>query len=189
MDRDRKEAVDALLVRIKKGDDDAVAELYDIVAPTVRYIALKHLSDVHEADDSVQDFWLNIREYARRFYVRKSAFAYLCKIMTRLAISRYRKVARRHDREVRYVDYGEIECADNSAETAELRADVEAAMKKLTETQRIIVQETVFEDMTVRQVAKTVGKSKTQVARLKNSAMEILKRELSAEDGRDNTEQ
>lgn len=61
-----------------------------------------------------------------------------------------------------------------------MRNDVSAAMRKLTETQRIIIQETVFEDLTVRQVAKTVGKSKTQVARLKNSAIEILKRELES---------
>lgn len=183
MDRDTKEALNALLTRIKEGDEEAVSEMYDIIAPTVRYIALKHLSDAEEADDAVQDFWLGIRDYARGFRTRKNAFSYICKIVTRLAIDKYRQQNRRRTREVRYVDYTEVACADDSVGAAGLRADVEAAMKKLSDIQRIIIQETVFEDMTVRQAAKTVGKSKTQVARLKNSAIEILKRELGAGEG------
>lgn len=90
------------------------------------------------------------------------------------------KLHHRREVEVGYVDYSDIECRDDDAEAIALRNDVSAAMRKLTETQRIIIQETVFEDLTVRQVAKTVGKSKTQVARLKNSAIEILKRELES---------
>lgn len=182
MDRDAKEALNALLTRIKEGDEGAVAEVHDIMAPTVRYIALKYLSDADEADDSVQDFWLGIRDYARGFRVRKNAFSYLCRIMTRIAINRYRQLNRHRDIEVRYVDYTEVACADDSTEAVALRADVEAAMKKLTTTQRIVIQQTVFEDMTVRQSAKILGKSKTQIARLKNSATEILKRELCADE-------
>lgn len=181
MTNDTKERVNELLVGIKRGENGSIAALYELIAPTIRYIALKHLKNDVDADDLVQDFWSEIPKYAENFHVFNNGFAYICKIMTRQAINRYKKLHRRQEVEVGYVDYSEIECPNDDEEKVALRNDVSAAMLKLTETQRIIVQETLFEGMTVRQVAKTVGKSKTQVARLKTSAMEILKRELSAD--------
>ncbi len=64
-------------------------------------------------------------------------------------------------------------------EVVGLRNDINVAMMKLTDMQRIIIQETYFEDKTIRQIAKDLGISKTQVGRLKNDAIEILKNELS----------
>lgn len=180
MDRGTKESLNDLLVRVREGDEGSVDELYGIMAPTVRYIALKYLRSESDADDLVQDFGLDIHKYAQTFYLNNNAYSYLCKIATRQSINRYKKLHHRREVEVGYVDYSDIECRDDDAEAIALRNDVSAAMRKLTETQRIIIQETVFEDLTVRQVAKTVGKSKTQVARLKNSAIEILKRELES---------
>lgn len=178
MDKGTKDSLNDLLVNIRKGDDESIDKLYVIIAPTIRYIALKYLKSDSDADDLVQDFWMGIREYAQTFYFNSNAYSYLCKIVTRQAINRYKKLHHRREVEVGYVDYSEVECPNDDAEAVALRSDVGAAMMKLTEIQRIIIQETVFEDLSVRQVAKTVGKSKTQVARLKNSAMEILKREL-----------
>ena len=57
--------------------------------------------------------------------------------------------------------------------------DINKAILKLSKLQQIIIQETYFEDKTIRQIAKDLGISKSQVGREKIEAIDILKTELS----------
>lgn len=97
MDRGTKESLNDLLVRVREGDEGSVDELYGIMAPTVRYIALKYLRSESDADDLVQDFWLDIHKYAQTFYLNNNAYSYLCKIATRQSINRYKKLHHRRE--------------------------------------------------------------------------------------------
>ena len=48
--------------------------LYELMSPTIRYIALKYLKNESEADDLVQDFWYDIKKYANGFLIYKNAY-------------------------------------------------------------------------------------------------------------------
>ena len=101
--------------------------------------------------------------------------------MNRLALNKLKKLNMQIQNNIEFVDYLKIENyqTDDTMEIVGLRNDINHAMLKLTQLQQIIIQETYFEDKTIRQIAKDLGVSKTQVGRLKNDAIEILKNELS----------
>lgn len=181
MDKETKKTLNELLTRIRQGDTDSISSLYEIMSPTVRYIALRYLKNENDADDLVQDFWLEIKKYADGFLINKNAFGYLCKVMNRLALNKLKKLNMQIQNNIEFVDYLKIENyqTDDTMEIVGLRNDINHAMLKLTQLQQIIIQETYFEDKTIRQIAKDLGVSKTQVGRLKNEAIETLKIELS----------
>ena len=181
MDKETKKYLNELLTKVKQGDEDSILCLYELMSPTIRYIALKYLQNESDADDLVQDFWYDIKKYAKSFLIQKNAFSYLCRVMTRQALNRIKKLNRQVENDFAYVDYLKVENYQNedSIEVVGLRNDINNAMLKLTDIQKIIIQETYFEDKTIRQIANDLGISKTQVGRLKNEAIETLKIELS----------
>lgn len=181
MDKDTKKSLNELLIKARLGEEDSISRLYELMSPTIRYIALKYLKNESDADDLVQDFWYNIKKFANGFLIHKNAYSYLCRVMNRQALNRLKKLNRQSENNLEYVDYIKVKNyqAEESLEDIDLRNDINNAMLKLTDTQKVIIQETFFEDKTIRQIAKDIGISKTQVGRLKNEAIEILKNELS----------
>lgn len=180
MDKNTKENINRLIVSIQNGNIRAIEELHSIIAPTIRYIALKYLQDDNLADDCVQDFWANINKIASKFIFQVNGFSYLCKVMTNLTINYYHKVNR--DKKfvmhpVNYEMFDKSHIGDNQ-ELVELQIAVESAMKKLSDTEKIIIQETYFQDKSIRSIAKELSISKTHVTRLKQSAQKKLEQEL-----------
>lgn len=178
MDKERKYTINKYLLGVKSGDKHCLDFLYDEISPTIRYIALKYLQNDFDADDLVQDFWADIQKIATGFVFSQNAFSYLCKVMTRRAINRYKSITRQNQKTVGYVDYESIKQYTVDTEQMEINDGVEAAMKKLTETERIIIQLTYFEEKTVREIAKELKISKSQASKLKIEAIEKMKLEL-----------
>ncbi|MDE7329250.1 MAG: sigma-70 family RNA polymerase sigma factor [Clostridia bacterium] len=181
MDKEKKKSLNELLVKVRQGDEDSISRLYELMSPTIRYIALKYLKNECEADDLVQDFWYDIKKFANGFLIQKNAYSYLCKVMNRQALNRLKKLNRQDENNKAFVDYANVKNyqTEESLETVDLRNDINNAMLKLTQMQQIIIQETLFEDKTIRQIAKDLGVSKSKVGRLRIEAIEILKNELS----------
>lgn len=181
MEKDKRKIINELLNEIKRGKDECIISLYEIISPTLRYIALKYLKKEEDADDLVQDFWYDIKKYASNYIFKKNAYGYLCKIMNRMAINKYNKIHRETKKHIEFVDYSNIVEYDKNQtlEEVNLRNDISDAMLKLTFFQQVIIQETYFEGKTVRQIAKDTGSSKSQVSRQKIIAIEILKTELT----------
>lgn len=176
--KERKDAINKYLLGVRSGDKLCLELLYEEISPTVRYIALKYLKNEADADDLVQDFWADIYKISAGFISLQNAFGYLCKVMTRRAINRYKALSRQKERIVRYVDYEIMGTYTLDMEQLEINDAVETAMKKLTETERIIIQLTYFEEKTVRAIAKELKISKSQVSKLKIAAIEKMKSEM-----------
>ncbi len=180
MDKKRKDAINKYLARVRAGDKHCLDLLYEEISPTIRYIALKYLQNNFDADDLVQDFWADIYKIAAGFIFSQNAFSYLSKVMTRMAINRYKSLTNLNQRIVRYVDFDKnLIRFEKNTERAEIVDGVESAMKKLTETEKIIIQLTYFEEKTVREIAKELKISKSQVSKLKINAIEKMKSELN----------
>lgn len=180
MEKDKRKIINKLLNEIKRGKDECIISLYEIISPTLRYIALKYLKKEEDADDLVQDFWYDIKEYANNYVFKKNAYGYLCKIMNRIAINKYNKLHKETKNNLEFINYLNIVSYDKneSLENVYLRNDINDAMLKLTLFQQVIIQETYFAGKTVRQIAKEMRSSKSQVSRQKNIAIGILKTEL-----------
>lgn len=181
MEKEKRKIINKLLNEIKRGKEESIIPLYEIISPTLRYIALRYLKKEEDADDLVQDFWYDIKKYASNYIFKKNAYGYLCKIMNRIAINKYNKIHRETKKHIEFVDYSNIVEYDKNQtlEEVNLRNDISDAMLKLTFFQQVIIQETYFEGKTVRQIAKDTGSSKSQVSRQKIIAIETLKTELT----------
>ena len=177
MSTEKYESVNRCLEQIKKEQSmERVEELYDIMSPTIRHIALKYLHSDDMADEFIQDFWADIYKIASGFRFSRNGYYYLCKVATNRAINAYRKASdrRAYVSYVEYIDY-QFEDTAEDAEKREIQLMVCQAMKGLSEIERIIIQSAYFEEKTVRQIAAELKMSKSSVGRLKLQAIEKLK--------------
>lgn len=174
---DQNRQIGKLLNQISKTrGPEAVEALYDLIAPTIRHIGLKYLHELPIAEDFVQDFWADIYRIADCYRFSFNPFGYLCKVATNRAINHYHQL-KSDAAKVLYVDYSAFRQADIYKQ-AEIHIILEAALNALSETERIIIQSTYYEQKTVRQIANELGISKSQVARLKARALSKLEGQL-----------
>jgi len=175
MDVERIKRINKLIEGISKGDQNAIMELYNEMAPSIRFIALKYIKNEFDADDLVQDFWADIYKIASKFHYVKNGFSYLCKVMTRMALNKYKKDKRVRTIEIEYVDY-ELLSTNSENEGNEEKIIVENALKQLNNEEKIILQLSFFEYKSVRQIGKELNMSKSKVNLIKNNALEKLKK-------------
>ncbi len=178
-----RKKVNKLISEINKGNKESLIELYKIMSPSIRYIALKYLKNEDDAQDMVQDFWADIYKLCASIGILQNGFSYLCKAMERKTINRYKKLKNEKVRNVDYVDYMQIKSYDDtSIIDAETRIEITTAINALSDIEKIIIQETYFAGKTVRQIAKELNISKSQVSLLKKQATEFLKKFLESLD-------
>lgn len=180
MDASRKQRIERLVKDLKtKYDNDYVSELHSLIAASVRYIALKYLQNVSDAEDLVQDFWLNIKRIVDSYHHNRNAFGYLCKAVQNMAINRCKKIQNCRKHEEKYIKFSELYRDSYDDERYDVQYTVEKAMNCLTDVQKIIIQISCFEDKTIRETAKVLKMPKSSVQREKLLALKLLKEELS----------
>lgn len=180
MDVKKRNEITNCLKGVKNGDERALVSLYDLISPTLRFISLKYLRNETDAEDLEQDFWIHISKIAEKFSYFQNAYSYLCKVMTNMAINRYKKLHDGKEVCIEYVDYNKIYSYEDT-ESADQRMAVQNAINRLEPDERIVIQLSAFEDKTITQIAKEIGMSKSAVGRLKLSAQEKLKNYLGNE--------
>lgn len=180
MEKVNQQAVNNCLVEIKKGDRESVNKLYELVAPSIRYIALQYADNSFDADDLVQDFWRDIFRIAEKFINIRNGYAFLCRVMQRRALNYYKKNKARKKKNVGFIDYSLI-AYDANVDFAlvELKTAVEKAIAYLDENEKIVIQLSYFMNLTVRDIAAKLGLPKSNVGRLKISAENKLREKLS----------
>lgn len=179
MQGEERDKIEEIVKRIKSGEKTLIYNLYELISIPIRHIANKYLHDYLEAEDLVQDFWLDIYIILDSYRYLKNAYGYLCKIIRNRAIDRYRSI---HNHETAYVDsvdYGNIR--NNSVLTIEQLEQsilIDQAIRDLPKIQAIIIQAIYFEGSTIREIAKELNMSKSEVFRQKQYAILSLKKEL-----------
>lgn len=179
MDKQKLSAINSCIAGIKKRDENSVNMLYDLIASVIGYIAYKYLKDV-DTEDLIQDFWASIYDLADKFILMTNGYGYLCKTMNRMAINRRKKLYGDNVKTIHYVDYSRLKYSDDnrSIEEINFKMNVEKAMEKLDDTERLIMQLTIFEDKTIVQIAHELKLSKSQVGRKQLEAKQKLKKEF-----------
>ena len=154
------EAVDlesALLLRVARGDEQALARLYDRLAPLAYGLALRIASDPGLAQDAVQDAFLRVWNRARVFDPdRGSARAWVLRIVRNATIDQLRSREAKARAEQRA---GERDCEapppqpDEFAIGAERAASLHAVLAELPPQQRQLIEIAYFQGLSHSEIA------------------------------------
>lgn len=132
---DRSE-LEALLLRVAAGDQDAFAGLYHRTRAAVYALALSILKNAHDAQDITQDAFVRIWENAPEYRPQGSPMAWILTITRNLARMQLRRSARHTD-----LDEAEWNAipADLPAVTPEDRHLLQTALAALSDEERKVI--------------------------------------------------
>ncbi len=167
------EAAADVMTRLARGEEAALAELYDRLSGLVNALALRILRDPTEAEDVVQEVFVQAWRQADRFDPsRGRPEAWICTITRTRALDRLRRrVARREDPEQ------EAPEALHAAGTEESLA-VRRALAGLTERERAALELAYYEGLTQTEIAARLGEPLGTVKTRIRTAMLRLRRAL-----------
>src|SRR5579871_5140952 len=151
-------ADEELLAGVATGDRAAFEQLYDRMAAPLYSLALKMLGQEAEAQDVLQEVFLNVWHKASGFDpARGSAFSWIVTQLRNRAIDRIRSRQRRGELMDSFGQDLEPEGAASAslnAETSERSRQVRAALEKLSDEQRVVLRLAYFEGLTQAEIAE-----------------------------------
>ena len=151
-----------LLRRIAAGDLQAMSDFYDQTAAPLFSVALRILGDAGEAQEVIQDVFVQIWEKASCFdALLSSAFHWALSITRHRAIDRARSRQRRARlvlelQESGAADPGPSPAPDTDTAGAEAAAAVRSALRTLPPDQRQAIELAFFADLTHPEIAEAL---------------------------------
>jgi RNA polymerase sigma-70 factor (ECF subfamily) len=155
-----------LMARLAAGDRDALAPLMGRHYRRLYRIALSYLRQPDDALDVVQEAFVKAFQSASRWDGSAEAGPWLARITVNLSIDRWRRNRRRaqtftplaeSDRAVSLADLGPS--PDRRLQGREAGDRVAAALRELPERQRAVVVLRHYQDMSLAEIAETLGMS------------------------------
>lgn len=150
-----------LLALVATGDQDALAEVYDLVAPRVFGLALRIVRDRALAEEVTQDVFVQVwRQAGEVDPQRGSPLGWLMTLTHRRAVDRVRSEQAQSDRLRRYELRQTTPEYDSTAEEALGRVEAERlqqALELIGEPHRTTVELAYFGGLTHREVAGRLG--------------------------------
>ena len=161
----QSDAEDAETLRaVARGDEPAFAKIYDRYAPILLGLMLRILRSRPEAEDVLQEVFLQVWQQARSFDpARGRAFTWLVTLARSRAIDRLRAVDSRERAARRSAEDGppeaapESEWADAAAERSEQAAVVRSALAELPDEQRRTLLLAYLDGMSQSEIAARTG--------------------------------
>lgn len=161
----------SLIQRIGAQNRDAFSQFYDRYSPIVYALALRMLRVQSDAEDLLQDVFLQVWRQATAYRTeRGSPEAWLINIARSRAIDKLRSIRRRERSFVLTDDPAAAESPDNvetSAGESETRLAMNSALANLPEAQRRVLELAYFDDLSqteiATQLAEPLGTVKTRM--------------------------
>lgn len=150
--------LDAVLLRVARGDEAAFEQLYDTVAGSVFGVVRRVLRDPAQSEEVAQEVLVEVWRSATRFDPQRgSARTWILTMAHRRAVDRVRSAQAASDREERVGAREHATAYDDVVEQVESRLEVEAVRRclgGLTELQREAVNLAFYGGYTHREVAE-----------------------------------
>ena len=165
------DAEDAELLRaVARGDEAAFARVYDRYAPILLGLMLRILRSRPEAEDVLQEVFLQVWQQARAFDpARGRAFTWLATLARSRAIDRLRAVDSRERAAQRSAEDAPPDAAPQG------RADEDAIRSEHAEAVRDALSELPEEQRQVLVLAYLEGMSQSEIAAAKNQPLGTVK--------------
>jgi len=150
---------EALVALVARGDEDALAELYDRVGRIAYGLALRILRDERHAEDAVQEAFLQVWRSAATFRPeRAKASTWVLTLVHRRAVDLVRREERRQTDPL--PDDAGVEAAEQTDEAAWLRFErerVQTALKQLPDLQREALELAYYGGFSQSELAERLG--------------------------------
>jgi RNA polymerase sigma-70 factor (ECF subfamily) len=151
---------EALVALVARGDEDALAELYDRVGRIAYGLALRVLRDERHAEDAVQEAFLHVWRSAATFRAeRAKASTWILTLVHRRAVDLVRREERRQADPL--TDESALGVApEETDEAAWLRFErerVQAALKQLPDVQREALELAYYGGFSQSELAERLG--------------------------------
>lgn len=183
----QRESDEALLQKVARGDERAFSELYDRFSPPLFGLMRQMLGDEHDAEDVLQDAFVNLWDRAATFDAEKGkAFSWAVMIFRNKAIDRIRARGRRARLNERAAEESDLWSgdaaphADSAAEGQDRAMLVRKAMSGLPPEQRKLIELAFIKGETHHSIADLLnmplGTVKTNIRRGLLRLREALKR-------------
>ncbi|MFJ9076307.1 ECF RNA polymerase sigma factor SigK [Streptomyces sp. NPDC102278] len=147
--------------QVARGDQDAFAALYDVVAGPVYGIVVKVLRDRAQSEEVAQEVLIDVWRQAARYRSDKgSVMTWVMTIAHRRAVDRVRSAQAAAAREQDNAAREHTRPYDEVSEQVEVRLEseqVRRCVRGLTELQRQAVSLAYYGGLTYREVAETLG--------------------------------
>lgn len=182
---------EALMTRLRTGDNEALASLFRRYARLVRGVAYRVLRDASEADDLLQDTFLLIQRLCNTFDSSKgSARFWILQMTHRRAISRRRYLASRHFYNRVDLDETAERSPHRTTKTSTHVDSVEEILKKketlqswfdeLSPNQQETLQLFFFEGYTFEEIAAKLGQTTVNARNHYYRGLERLRKQIFA---------
>lgn len=162
--------INECIKRIQQMDWEAVDTLYELMKGTPYFIALRYLKNDYDAKDLVQEFWYEIYNIVSKMKFVNNGFKYLCKTIENMAKMQLRKTKRE-----RVYDGLIIDVPEDNIDKKDSFLLLEQGFGQLTKEEYLVISLIYFENKTIREVAKELNRSKSDVDRIKSKALIKLK--------------
>jgi RNA polymerase sigma-70 factor (ECF subfamily) len=149
---------EALVALVARGDDSALAALYDRFGRIAYGLALRILRDGALAEDAVQEAFLGIWRGADRFVAeRAKASSWILTLVHRRAVDLVRREQRRRAEPLEAAPEPTTGSADEEAWLRLRREGVQAALRRLPDQQREALELAYFGGFTQSELADRLG--------------------------------
>ena len=147
-----------LLAAIARGDERALAELYDRFGRIAYGLALRVVRDPALAQDAVQDAFLAAWRTAAAFDARRGrAQTWLLTLVHRRAVDIVRREDRRRGEQLEDAPIASGTSTDEEASVREQRRAVQAALAQLPADQREALELSYYGGLTQSELAERLG--------------------------------
>ena len=168
-----------LVARMRTGDQQALAELYDRYSSVVYGVALRILQDTGAAEDLLQEVFLQLWRRPDAFdSSRGSLTAWLAVITRHRSIDRLRK--RRPETDIEdCVIAGGSDPRDETERTLVIEK-VRAAMNEMSADQRTAIDMAFFQGLTHTEIAEKTGEPLGTIKTRIRSGLQLLRTRLAS---------
>jgi RNA polymerase sigma factor (sigma-70 family) len=149
---------EALLALVTRGEEPALAELYDRYARVAYGLALRILRDPTLAEDAVQEAFLAVWRSAGSFLAdRAKASTWILTLVHRRAVDLVRREERRRGDPLETVEPAAGEATDEQAALRAQRRIVQEALRQLPDEQREALELAYYGGYTQSELAERLG--------------------------------
>jgi RNA polymerase sigma-70 factor (ECF subfamily) len=176
---------EALVALVARGDDSALAALYDRFGRIAYGLSLRILRDRSLAEDAVQEAFLGIWRGADRFVAeRAKASSWILTLVHRRAVDLVRREERRRAEPIESAPEATTGPADEEAWLRLQRERVQEALRRLPDQQREALELAYFGGFTQSELADRLGEPLGTIKSRMFSGLSRL-RELLGDDERE----
>jgi len=163
-------------------DQAAFREWYELALPRVyRSLLARCGGDPDLPEELTQQTFVEAVRRRASFDGRSDAVTWLCGIGRHKLVDHYRRSGRESQRQLRIVSQASSGQSDAWSEQV-LRSSVEASLAQLSGEQRIVMVLRYLDQMPVREIASSIGRSEKATESLLSRAREAFRRAYGAPD-------